>query len=67
MRMEKGYSPFSALLPPGYATGRAPEALAIFMFLEGKIQHLINGHSSRRRIPDTGSDTVCHVRLTSVV
>ena len=53
MPMEGGYSP-----PPGYVTGRAPEALALFMFLEGKIQNLINGHSSRHRIPDTGSDSM---------
>ena len=27
---------------PSGVRGRAPEALAVFMFLEGKIQHLIN-------------------------
>ena len=27
---------------PSGVRGRAPEALALFMFLEGKIQHLIN-------------------------
>ena len=27
---------------PSGVRGRAPEALAFFMFLEGKIQHLIN-------------------------
>ena len=32
----------SAVSSPREVRGRAPEALALFMFLEGKIQHLIN-------------------------
>ena len=30
------------LAPPSWVRGGAPEAVALFMFLEGKIQHLIN-------------------------
>ena len=32
----------SAVSSPSGARGRAPETSALFMFLEGKIQHLIN-------------------------
>ena len=32
----------SAVSFPSGVRGRAPEALALFMFFEGKIQHLIN-------------------------
>ena len=30
------------MISPSWVRGGAPEALALFMFLEGKIQHLIN-------------------------